>query len=298
MSNPHRFFSPDHNATELSVRYKTPDIPGLEHGHIHRELEIVMILSDHVHCTIGQRDYILDANTLVLFNNFERHFLNVAGEGFCRHVCIFSPSFLGGDSQEDLLACFFVKPTEEINILKLEPEDAALFHSLFRQMEQIMEMPKDTYARRQELRLLLQVLLLEINRRRREELGMEISSGKYTVISNILSVIQDEVDSPDLTLEALCRRFAVSRTALAKDFKDVTGTTVHQYLMDCRIWRAADLLKQGYSVEESGAAVGFQALSHFSRCFKMRVGKSPKQFAMEYRSRDVLPRPASNNAQT
>lgn len=273
-----------HKTIDFSVRYKTPSIPSMEKSHIHRELEVTMVLSDQVPCTIGTTRHTLKASTLVLFNNFERHCINGPNESYYRHTCLFLPAFLGTDSEEDLLACFFLRPTPDANLIPLSETDAALFRMLFEQMEHVAGLPGETYGRRQELKLLLQLLLVEINRRHRSMYGTEPSgNGTYTLISQVIASIQEHLDSPANTLEALGRQFAVSRTRLASDFKAVTGTTLHQYLLDCRIWRAAQLLEQGCSAEEAGTSVGFQAPAHFSRCFKARIGQSPRQYALLHR---------------
>lgn len=279
-----------HIPVDFSVCYKTPSIPGMEKSHIHRELEVTMVLSDQVQCTIGSTRRTLRANTLVLFNNFERHCLNVPNESYYRHTCLFLPAFLGTDREEDPLACFFVRPVPEANLLPLNDTDAVLFRMLFEQMEGVAALPGDAYARQQELKLLLHVLLIELNRRHRAiYCRSEISgSGAFTLISQVISAIQEDLASDSNTLELLSRRFAVSRTRLASDFKAVTGTTLHQYLLDCRIWQSARLLEQGASAEEAGLAVGFQAPAHFSRCFKTRTGLSPKQYAMAHRGSSSL----------
>lgn len=67
----------------------------------------------------------------------------------------------------------FVRPTPDANLIPLSGTDAALFCMLFEQMERVAALPGETYARRQELRLLLRVLLVEINRRHRLIYGLE-----------------------------------------------------------------------------------------------------------------------------
>jgi len=69
-----------------------------------------MVLSDQVPCTIGGTVHTLQANTLVLFNNFERHCINVPNISYYRHTCLFLPAFLGTDSEEDLLELLFRPP--------------------------------------------------------------------------------------------------------------------------------------------------------------------------------------------
>jgi AraC-like DNA-binding protein len=62
-------------------------------------------------------------------------------------------------------------------------------------------------------------------------------------------------------------------------FSAVLGVTPHQYLMRCRLRRAARLLAQdGSSVTDVALAVGFNDLSNFVRTFHRAAGVSPGGF--------------------
>ena len=67
-------------------------------------------------------------------------------------------------------------------------------------------------------------------------------------------------------------------------FKETTGFTPHQYVINCRIERAKYLLKQGnLSIAEIAKEVGFVDQSHLHRYFKRKVGITPKQFSQQYK---------------
>lgn len=270
---------------EFRVIHKESDAVLMEGAHTHRELELTMVLSDRVRCTINEKNYVLPKNTLVLFNNFERHYITAPdGGGYERYICMFLPSFVGVEAQEDLMACFFDHPTAEANLLPLEPEEAARVYEMLQRMEALYRQPQELYARRLELQLLLKVLLVEVNRmhRARWQAGQS-TDGVYNRISRVVEYIQGHLDH-QLSLGEIARQFAVSRTQLAAEFKVVTGTSTWQYIISCRIWRAAALLEVGATVEEAGAAVGFGTLAHFSRSFKAHVGQGPKQYALSHRT--------------
>jgi AraC family transcriptional regulator len=62
-------------------------------------------------------------------------------------------------------------------------------------------------------------------------------------------------------------------------FARVVGATPHQYLIQCRLRRAARLLAQGgRSITDVAADVGFQDLSNFVRTFGRAAGVSPRAF--------------------
>lgn len=58
-----------------------------------------------------------------------------------------------------------------------------------------------------------------------------------------------------------------------------TGTSLHQYLINYRITKAANLMRiSGKSITEIASNVGYEDISHFSKAFKMKMGESPKSF--------------------
>ena len=65
------------------------------------------------------------------------------------------------------------------------------------------------------------------------------------------------------------------------------GTTPNQYIINCRVQKAKELLLNGASVERACAESGFNNLSHFSRIFKSKVGQSPKQYQKDQRNKPI-----------
>lgn len=70
-----------------------------------------------------------------------------------------------------------------------------------------------------------------------------------------------------------------SRSYLSVVFKRVTGLTLHDYLLNCRINAAKKLLiDTNMSISEIAEAVGASDNSSFIRIFKKREGKTPLQY--------------------
>jgi AraC-like DNA-binding protein len=62
-------------------------------------------------------------------------------------------------------------------------------------------------------------------------------------------------------------------------FRDALGVTPHQYLVRCRLRRAAGLLAdETRSITDVAYAVGFADLSNFVRTFHRAAGVSPRDF--------------------
>ena len=51
-----------------------------------------------------------------------------------------------------------------------------------------------------------------------------------------------------------------------------------EYLRRYRLYKASELLKQGYSAKKVTYEVGFSSYSYFARCFKREFGCTSKQY--------------------
>ncbi len=68
-------------------------------------------------------------------------------------------------------------------------------------------------------------------------------------------------------------------------FKKSTNTSVHQYLIRCRIERAKQLMAMGdLSIATIAQTVGFASQGHFTYHFKRLVGVTPKVFCQQVQS--------------
>jgi AraC-like DNA-binding protein len=89
----------------------------------------------------------------------------------------------------------------------------------------------------------------------------------------------------DHSLASLGRRVGMSPYHFARVFRDLTGSPPHRRLLEIRLQRAAERLRDGCSVTNACFAVGFSNLSHFIRLFRRRFGTSPSRYALSARAR-------------
>ena len=95
-------------------------------------------------------------------------------------------------------------------------------------------------------------------------------------IAATLSYINENLGSP-LTVEQLAERVYLSKYHFMRLFKAQTGTTVHAYVRQRRLLYAAQLIRQGVSVNKAAADSGFEEYSTFFRAFRECFGVSPGQ---------------------
>lgn len=110
------------------------------------------------------------------------------------------------------------------------------------------------------------------------------NQGQIETVIGIRNYIDNNYDT-DLNLDLLSHIRFVSKYHLLRLFKRYYGLTPKQYLIDKRIEKSKELLKNGMTVTETCFAVGFKSLGSFSTLFKSKTGKPPVQFQKEQLSR-------------
>lgn len=99
--------------------------------------------------------------------------------------------------------------------------------------------------------------------------------------------LQREYAQPP-TLAGLSRLICLNEFKLKKGFKQMFGFTVHAYVIEQRLLHAQRLLERdGLSVSEAAARVGYGNASHFAAAFRKRFGASPGEYAASSRNRSA-----------
>jgi len=120
----------------------------------------------------------------------------------------------------------------------------------------------------------------------------QLKKSHYSNEKQIASIIgvKNYIDNnynTDLNLDFLSHTKFISKYHLLRLFKRYYGLTPRQYLIDKRIEKSKEHLKDHMSVTETCFAVGFESLGSFSSLFKSRTGKSPSQYQKEQLSRST-----------
>ena len=96
-------------------------------------------------------------------------------------------------------------------------------------------------------------------------------------MEEITHFIRDHLEET-LSIEQLARTFFLSRYYLMHRFKEVYGCTVHQYIRQKRLQRAAEEIRRGVPVLKAAEEAGFGDYSVFLRAFRAVYGRSPREW--------------------
>ena len=85
-----------------------------------------------------------------------------------------------------------------------------------------------------------------------------------------------------VNIQVIADYLNIERTYLYRLFKDITGSSPQEYLLDFRIRRACSLLKETeLPVSDISRSVGYDDALYFSRLFRQKKGRTPTQYRKE-----------------
>lgn len=102
-------------------------------------------------------------------------------------------------------------------------------------------------------------------------------------------VINENLNNPELNIDFLTDKMAMSRTSLYNKIKALTGIGANDYINRIRIEKAVQLLTDTQlSITEISEEVGFTYQRYFSTAFKQIKGVTPTQFRSDQKNKSTL----------
>lgn len=84
-------------------------------------------------------------------------------------------------------------------------------------------------------------------------------------------------EADGLSLDDIARHAGVNANTLQRQFRVVYGTTVFDYLRECRLLRARQALERdGLTVGQAAMVAGYTSAANFATAYKRRFGLAPK----------------------
>lgn len=107
----------------------------------------------------------------------------------------------------------------------------------------------------------------------------------YLVVQNnsavrqLLDIIHNEFDNPDLSVNSLAERVFLTPTYLSTLFKKDIGVPIGQYMSNYRMEKAKQLLKdKRYKLYQISNLVGCSDSNYFAKIFKRQIGVTPSEY--------------------
>jgi AraC-like DNA-binding protein len=98
------------------------------------------------------------------------------------------------------------------------------------------------------------------------------------VIRAVRTCVEERFHDPNLSVSAIAERCRLTPTYLIRLFKEQTGEGVFQFITRTRMESAKTLLREGCTINEAAARVGYFSPTAFMRAFKKSEGMTPGAF--------------------
>ena len=112
---------------------------------------------------------------------------------------------------------------------------------------------------------------------KKEYFFREQDSVDHPMVAQVSAYIEEHI-SETIPVEELAWLVHMSKYHFLRKFKEVTGVTVHTFLINKRLIKASKALKEGMGVTQVCQLAGFGDYSSFLRNFKKIFGVSPAKY--------------------
>ena len=239
--------------------------------HIHDDYELLCVVSGKVGYIVEGQVYHLRPGSLMLMRNAETHKLLInQRDPYERYTLNFSPRLLlESGFSEDILTAFNDRKLGERNHYAAEEFDGAKPAQIFQKMGDGCK----SFQPQSVILAHLVSLLYDVNtvfRRKPEERRYVPDQSGRQLLDYINAHLTEE-----LSLEELSAQVHLSASQMNRVFREVTGTSVYNYILSKRLVAVQERMAKGEGAYAASQACGFHDYSAFYRLYKKRFGVSP-----------------------
>jgi DNA-binding response OmpR family regulator/Fe-S-cluster formation regulator IscX/YfhJ len=99
-------------------------------------------------------------------------------------------------------------------------------------------------------------------------------------LDTVNSIIEKNLDNIDFDMNMMARELGLSRSSLYAKFKALTGMTPNDFVLNCKLKRAATMLVNSpdLQIADISDQLGFGSPRYFTRCFKAQFEITPAEY--------------------
>lgn len=251
-------------------------------AHLHGNYEVYLLKEGEVTYFVEGTNYSASPGDLFITNSRELHTPIIKHGCYDREYIQFNKYFLSGliEVQGNLLQAFEGREPGKFNKIEEKLVKAYGIDILFNELNDACH-NKDHYQNI-EIQCLMMELIISINRIfEKELLNTEFQIKQNSKVQHILRYINENL-TEKLTLEQLENELFMNKYYLCHLFKNNTGVSIYEYIINKRILLAKELILKDIPIMTVYHEVGFDDYSSFYKAFVKIEKKSPKLFFKEH----------------
>ncbi|WP_226529919.1 AraC family transcriptional regulator [Metabacillus niabensis] len=253
--------------------------------HSHQDYEIYFFHGGECRYLIHNQIYDLEPGDIIVMDGLTLHkpHVNPTRE-YVRSVIQFSPVWIKGLLRE-MGSMYLLDTFQTLHnclIRTNENEESKELERVFGRLAALKKTAKKpTLQDETEMKILL-LHALNIVHRLGQMNSIEIPDQKEdkTLHAENIALYLQQHYMGRVTLQSVADNLNLSRSYVSKVFKMMTGYTVMEFVMECRLTQAKYLLEMEplKPMKDVGYESGFESPTHFSRYFREKVGVTAKEY--------------------
>lgn len=250
-------------------------------SHYHDVHQLLFVAEGSAEVTVGEQTYPLTGGSLVIISRFEKHAITVKSPSYHRYILRFSPKREEtARLPEGLFSLLIDRRPGFQNVLPIG-DDAAVVETCFATL--VREFEDDRPHKEDLLAALLQTLWVLIRRHLPTD-DADLAAPAHETVAALQKRLEERYAEP-CTLAELAEDYHINPYYLSHLFKKVTGRSIFEYRLACRITAAKyDLTHTALPVARIFERCGFSDASNFSRAFKKATGFTPTAFRDRFKA--------------
>lgn len=239
--------------------------------HCHDEYEIYMFFEGDSQYVIEDKTYPLSPGDVIIIRKREMHRVwHNSPKKYSRLTVTVAPEFFTHNNCESYEKAFLTEKTEIGNKINADlVRSSGLFSAILRFKSYTDNFTSFDSPIAKSILIEILYLIGEISR-------FEMPDERNATIKKVLNYINNNF-TEDITLDALCERFFISKYYLCRSFKKHTGLTVQTYVREKRLSYFEELRREGRLLTECASMAGFNDYSVFYRAYVQKHKRSPEK---------------------
>lgn len=241
------------------------------HYHYHDFHKIIIFLSGNVTYHIEGKAYHLKPWDILLVNQYAIHKPQIDTSVPYERFILWVQEDI---RDKELTNCFQTANDRSFNLIRLDSQIQEHLKDILYELEDSLK--SDAFGADLLSYALFSQFMVYVNRifLNRTYITDKKSYSYDSQVENLMRYINHHLNE-DLSIDSLARKYYLSKYHMMRKFKEETGYTIHNYIVNKRLLLARSLISQGTPVIKAAQQSGFHDYTTFVRAYRKQFGAPP-----------------------